>query len=213
MARIAVIGGTGYAGSHIVAEGVQRGHDVVSVARRPAAERVHGATYVEATLLDVPSLVAELQGADAIVVAVSPRGDMAESYVPAMLELADALTGTETRLGVIGGAGGSLVAPGGPRLIDTDFPEEFKAEAQAAIDVLEALERSPESLDWFFVHPAQMFGAFNPGERRGAYRVGGDVLVRDENGVSDISGADLAVAFIDEIENPRHRRERFTVGY
>lgn len=213
MARIAVIGGTGYAGSHIVAEGVQRGHDVVSVARKPAAERVHGATYVEATLLDVPSLVAELEGADVIVVAVSPRGDMTEAYVPSVLELADALTGSPTRLGVVGGAGGSLVAPGGPRLFDAGFPEEYKAEAQTAIDILEALRRSPESLDWFLVHPAESFGVWNPGERTGTYRDGGDVLVRDDNGVSFISGADLGVAFIDEIENPKHRRERFTVGY
>ena len=68
MARIAVIGGTGYAGRHIVAEAVERGHTVVSVARSIPGERIPGATYVEGTLLDVPSLVAELQGVDVVVV-------------------------------------------------------------------------------------------------------------------------------------------------
>ncbi|MEZ3161646.1 NAD(P)H-binding protein [Microbacterium sp. BWT-B31] len=213
MARIAVIGGTGYAGSSIVAEGVSRGHTMVSVARKPAGERVHGATYVEGTLLDVPGLIAELEGADAIIVAAAPRGDMADVYVSAVLTLADALTGSRTRLGVIGGAGGSLTAPGGPRLIDDGFPEEYKPEAQTAIDILEGLQQSPESLDWFFIHPAESFGSFNPGERRGVYRDGGDVVVRDDEGVSYISAPDLGKAFIDEIENPRHRRERFTVGY
>ena len=62
MARIAVLGGTGYAGSHIVKEAVDRGHTVVSVARVAPAERIHGATYIEGTLLDVPGLVAELAG-------------------------------------------------------------------------------------------------------------------------------------------------------
>ena len=60
---------------------------------------------------------------------------------------------------------------------------------------------------------AAMFGAFNPGEARGMYRVGGDVLLADENGVSDISGADLGRAVVDEIETPAHRRARFTVAY
>ena len=76
MARIAVIGGTGYAGSHIVAEAVSRSHTVVSVARSVPAERVEGATYIEGTLLDVPSLVAELEGVDVVVLAVPARGDM-----------------------------------------------------------------------------------------------------------------------------------------
>jgi len=213
MARIAVIGGTGYAGRHIVAEAVSRGHDVVSVARKPAAERVPGVTYVEATVLDVPGLVEELRGADAVIVAVAPRGDMTDTAVPAVLEFANELAGTGTRLGVVGGAGGSLTAPGGPRLFDVGFPEEYKAEAQTGIDVLDGLQRTPESLDWFFIHPAETFGVWNPGERTGTYRDGGDVIVRDADGQSTISGADLGVAFVDEIENPKHSRERFTVGY
>ncbi len=213
MARIAVIGGTGYAGSSIVAEGVQRGHDVVAVSRSVPPERISGVTYVEGTILDAPGLVAELQGADAVIVAVAPRGDMADAAVGAVLELARELAGTGVRLGVVGGAGGSLSAPGGPRLFDLDFPEAYKAEAQTGIDILAGLEATPESLDWFFVHPAETFGGYNPGERTGSYRTGGDVVVRDPDGRSYISGQDLGVAFIDEIETPKHHRERFTVGY
>ena len=117
------------------------------------------------------------------------------------------------RLGVIGGAGGSLVAPGGPRVVDAGFPEEFKAEALEAIGVLEDLQSEQTGRDWFFIHPAGGFGAWNPGERTGVYRDGGDVIVTDAEGQSFISGADLGVAVLDEIEQPKHRRERFTVGY
>src|SRR5690606_2386944 len=110
------------------------------------------------------------------------------------------------------GAGGSLVAPGGARLIDTDFPDEIKPEAFEAIGVLEDLQADTSGRNWFFVHPAGGFGAWNPGERTGAYRDGGPVLVTDEQGDSFISGADFAVAFVDEIENPKHQRENFAVG-
>lgn len=213
MARIAVIGGTGYAGSHIVAEAVDRGHTVVSVARKVPAERVPGATYVEGTILDVPGLIAELEGVDVVVSAVAPRGDMLGHVRPQITELIEALP-EGVRVGVIGGAGGSLTAPDGPRLVDTEaFTEEYRPEALEAADVLEDLRRSAASRDWFYIHPAGGFGAWAPGERTGTYRDGGDVLVVDEQGESYISGADLAVAVLDEIEDPKHRRERFTVGY
>jgi hypothetical protein len=213
MARIAVIGGTGYAGRNIVAEGVRRGHTVVSVARSVPAERVPHATYVEQSLLDVPSLVAEIDGVDVVVVAVPARGDMLGKVRPAVAELVASLP-QAVRVGVIGGAGGSLVAEGGPRLIDQEgFTEEYKPEAFEAIGILDDLREGSTSRDWFYVHPAGGFGAWNPGERTGSYRDGGDVLVTDAEGQSFISGPDLGVAVIDEIENEKHSRERFTVGY
>ncbi|GAA0501999.1 NAD(P)-dependent oxidoreductase [Microbacterium aurantiacum] len=213
MARIAVIGGTGYAGSHIVAEAVSRGHTVVSVARSVPAERIEGATYVEGTILDVPGLVTELEGVDVVVSTVAARGDMLGNVRQNIAALVDRLPGT-VRIGVIGGAGGSLIAPGGERLIDQpSFTEEYKPEALEAIGILEDLQADDRGHDWFYVHPAGGFGAWNPGERTGSYRDGGDVLVTDADGESFISGADLAVAVVDEIENPRHSRERFTVGY
>jgi putative NADH-flavin reductase len=213
MARIAVIGGTGYAGSNIVAEAVERGHTVVSVARSIPNERVEGATYIEGTLLDAPSLVAELEGVDVVVAAVPARGDMVGQVRNNVAELIAELP-AEVRVGVIGGAGGSLIAPDGERLVDQpSFTEEYKPEALEAIGILEDLQSGAAGRDWFYVHPAGGFGAWNPGERTGTYRDGGDVLVTDEDGESYISGRDLAVAVVDEIETPKHSRERFTVGY
>lgn len=213
MSRIAVIGGTGYAGSHIVAEAVDRGHTVLSVARTAPSERVTGVTYIEGTLMDVPGLVAEIQGAEVVVVSVPARGEMAGLLRPAVAELVATLQ-PGTRIGVIGGAGGSLSAPGGPRVIDLpSFNDEYKPEAFEAIGILDDLQTSDASIDWFYLHPAGGFGVWNPGERTGSYRDGGEVIVTDADGESFISGADLAVAVVDEIESPKHSRERFTVGY
>ncbi|OAN36672.1 NAD(P)-dependent oxidoreductase [Microbacterium sp. H83] len=213
MARIVVLGGTGYAGRHIVAEAVSRGHAVTAVSRSAPTDPVEGATYVQGSALDLPPLAATIAEADAVVSALSPRGDMTDSVLDALTGVVGLLTGTPIRLGVVGGAGGSLVAPEGPRLFDLDFPEEYKHEAQVGIDSLALLEETDPALDWFFIHPAEVFGPWAEGERTGHYRDGGDVLVRDAEGKSFISGADFAVAVVDEIEQAAHRRERFTVGY
>jgi putative NADH-flavin reductase len=79
--------------------------------------------------------------------------------------------------------------------------------------VLDELRASPAGVDWFGVSPAAGFGAFAPGERLGRYRVGGDVMLVDESGDSNISAPDLALAVIDEVERPAHKRQRFTVAY
>lgn len=213
MARIVVLGGTGYAGRHIVAEAVNRGHEVIAVSRSTPSDAVQGASYVQGSALEKGSLASAFDGADAVVSALSPRGDMTDRVLDALRVVIAELDGARTRLGVVGGAGGSLVAPGGPRLFDLDFPEEYKHEAQVGIDSLALLESTDESLDWFFVHPAEVFGPWAEGERTGHYRDGGDVIVRDDEGESFISGADFAVAVVDEIERPAHRRARFTVGY
>lgn len=213
MARIVVIGGTGYAGSHIAREAVSRGHETVIISRSAPDAPIDGVEYVQGSVLDLDALGNVFDGADAVVSSLSPRGDMENAVLGALRALTAKLTGTSTRLGVIGGAGGSRVALGGPRLIDQGFPEEYKHEAQVGVDSLELLQGTDESLDWFFIHPAEAFGHWAPGERTGTYRVGGDVIVRDDEGKSYISGADLGVAVIDEIEKPAHRREPFTVGY
>ena len=213
MARIIGIGGTGYAGRHIVQEAAARGHEVVSISRSVPSAPVAGVTDVQGNVRDLASLGDVFDGADAVVSALSPRGDMEDAVLGVLAELVAKLSGTDTRLGVVGGAGGSLTAPGGPRLIDVDFPEEYKHEAQVGVDSLALLEATDGSLDWFLVHPAEVFGPWAEGERTGAYRDGGDVVVRDADGNSTISGADFALAVVDEIEQGNHHRERFTVGY
>jgi len=79
-------------------------------------------------------------------------------------------------------------------------------------DVLAALRETTADVDWFYLSPARTFGSYAPGEATGTYRTGGDVLLADADGNSSISGADYAKAFVDEIEQPKHRRQRFTVA-
>lgn len=216
MAKIVVVGGTGYAGGHVVAEAARRGHEVVSVSRSiPEDEnKVEGVKYVAADLLDADAVAGAIPGSDVILSAVAPRGPLAGNTRGALAKLADLARDRGVRYGAVGGAGSLLVSEGGPKLIETpDFPDAFKAEAAEMGEVLDDLRAREDTLDWFFVSPAANFGSFNPGEARGEYRLGGDVLVADANGTSDISGADLAVAIVDEIETPAHRKARFTVAY
>jgi putative NADH-flavin reductase len=214
MARISVFGGTGYAGGHIVTEAARRGHTVTSVSRRAPEQRIDGVDYVEGSFLDADIRAKALAGADVVVVTVAPRGDMAGSVHPGITALAADAERAGVRIGVIGGAGSLHVAPGGPRLFDTpDFPAEYRPESLEMAAALDDLRAAPESLDWFYLCPPAGFGGFAPGEARGTYRVGGDVLLTDGAGNSFIGGADFATAVVDEIEQPAHRRARFTVAY
>lgn len=216
MSRIVVLGGTGYAGGHLVAEAVSRGHQVLGVSRTAASEPVEKAEYRTGDVREESFLTEVLETADVVVSALSPRGDMADPEAFRAVEQTVARLAHDrgVRFGVIGGAGSLLVAEDGPKLVDTpDFPTEFAQEPRVLDAVLQDLRSADQGLDWFFVSPAGGFGSFAPGEAKGTYRLGGDVLLSDEDGESFISGADLALAVVDEIEKAAHRRTRFTVAY
>lgn len=214
MTSVTVIGGSGYAGSHIVEAASVRGLDVTCVTRSEAAEQFAQVTYHLGSVLDADDRARALDGADAVIVAVSPRGDMAGQVRPAIAALAADAAAAGVRLGVIGGAGSLESEPNGPLLVDSpDFPDAALDEAREMAGVLSDLRASEETLDWFLVSPAEVFGPWAAGEYRGEYRVGGDVVLRDAAGSSTISGADFGVAVVDEIESPVHRRARFTVAY
>ena len=214
MARISVFGGTGYAGSSIVAEAARRGHSVTSVSRSSAEQPADGVTYVEGSLLDADTRAKVLADSDIVVVAVAPRGDMADKVHPGITALAADAERAGVRIGIVGGAGSLHVAEGGPRLVDTpDFPADYKPESLEMAAALDDLRSTPETLDWFYLCPPAGFGGFAPGEARGTYRVGGDLLLTDDEGNSFIGGSDFGTAVLDEIEQPGHRRARFTVAY
>jgi putative NADH-flavin reductase len=212
--RITVLGGTGYAGSAIAREAVGRGHDVTSYSRNLPDDPVKGVRYRTGSVLDDEFLATTVADTDVVFEALSPRGELAgrlEGVVERLLPLA-AQAGV--RLGVLGGASSLHVSPGGPRLLDVRPPApEIAVEVHTGIALLDIMQTAPAALDWFFVSPAASFGAWAPGEATGRYRVSDDVLLMDEEGKSFISGADLAVAVLDEIEQPKHSRKRFHVAY
>lgn len=214
MARIVIFGGTGYAGGNIAREAVRRGHEVISYTRNAPAAPVEGVDHRIGSLADAELVEKAAADADQVVVAVHAQdvaGAPLASYLPTLV--AASIRGG-ARLSFVGGAGSSLVAPDGPRLVDTpEFHDEWKPEALAHAAVLDGLREAPAELDWFYVSPAALFGSFAPGQTTGAYRTGGDVLVTQEDGTSEISGTDLALAYVDEIETAAHPRQRFTVGH
>lgn len=214
MGKLVVFGATGYGGGHIVEEALRRGHEVVGVARK--ADGLPAGVVARAGSIHDAGFVADVTtGADVIVVATPGRAnEEGQSLLDALPTLVRAARTAGARLSFLGGAGSLLVAGGGLRLIDTpEFPEAVKPEAGAHAEVLNALRELPGDVDWFSVSPAAEFGAWHPGERTGEFRLGGDVLLSGADGHSRLSGADLAIAFLDEIDEPRHRRQRFTVAY
>ncbi|MEB4615955.1 NAD(P)-dependent oxidoreductase [Leucobacter sp. M11] len=214
MTRITVFGGGGFAGSHITESATVRGHDVTVVTRSEVPAQIAQASYRLGDLTVPEDRARAIAESDVIVLATAPRGDMVERFQPAIAALAEELRGTGVRLGVVGGAGSLQQTPGGPLVQeDPNFPAEFLPDASALLATIRDLEASPEDLDWFVLAPAGDFGGHTPGSHRGEYRVGGRVLLTDEQGVSYISGADYGEAFLDEIETPAHRRELFTVAY
>lgn len=215
MSHIVIFGGTGYTGGNIAAEALRRGHTVTSYSRNAPGSRLEGVDYRTGSVADADLVFKAGQEADDLVVAVHAEnlGD-GTTLLDVLPQLTDAAIEGAARLSFVGGAGSSLVTVDGPRLIDTpDFHEEWRPTAAAHAEVLHALEHAPGELDWFYVSPAALFGSWAPGQTTGAYRTGGDVLVTKEDGSSEISGTDFALAYVDEIEQRRHVRRRFTVGH
>ncbi len=202
--KIALIGITGRAGSRIATELLSRGHQVTGIAR----DTGKAAPQPQLTLRDgdaaQPDALARLlQGHDAVVSATRFDGHAAAPLLQAVRSAG------VPRLLVVGGAGSLEVAPG-HALIDAEgFPAEYKAEASAGRDFLNDL-RQETAIGWTFLSPSAVF---EPGERTGRFRLGGDALLSDAAGNSRISMEDYAIALADEIETPRHTGRRFTVGY
>jgi len=216
MSTITVVGGTGYAGSAIVREAARRGHDVVSFSRTLPADdaRVEGVRYETGSMLEAEARLRAVSGSDVVVSSLSPRGELDGTILEADLALAALAAEHGVRLGVVGGFSSLRLEEGAPRIAETDaIPAEYAGEARQMNAVLGELLAQPEPLDWFFVSPAEQFGAYAPGEARGEYRTGADVAFYDADGTSAVSGADFALAIVDEVETPTHRRAQFSVAY
>lgn len=211
MASITVIGGTGYAGAAIVEEAAARVHRVSAVARSVPMVPVDGVAYLQGSALSGDVRARAFEGADAVVMATSPRGDMASKHVELAELLAASALEYGSRLIVVGGFSSLRPEPGAPRFIEGDIPEEYRAEAQAGHAVLELLQNADTALDWTFVSPAALFGSYAPGEATGRYRLGGEIAMLDEEGKSFISAPDFAKAILDVIESDEHHREHISV--
>ncbi|MDB6063367.1 MAG: 3-beta hydroxysteroid dehydrogenase [Verrucomicrobiaceae bacterium] len=215
--KIALIGATGFVGTAVLAELLQRHHEVTALVRDPAKLGARpGLSTVVADAYNAESVAAAVRGHDAVVSAFNPGWNDTALYDNFLRGSATIGRGVEAsgvkRLLVVGGAGSLFVAPG-VQLVDTpNFADHIPANVipgvHAARDALTAL-RGNTALDWTFLSPPALLAA---GERSGVYRVGGENLLLAGDRPAGISVADLAVAIADEIEQPRHLRARFTVA-
>ncbi|MFT4224185.1 NAD(P)-dependent oxidoreductase [Dysgonomonas sp.] len=217
MKKVALIGATGFVGSHLLQELLDRGYEVTALARSVEKIQIKN-DKLKTIAVDVTNLGAlteVLKGNDIVLSAYNPGWTNPNIYN-------DFIKGSETiqqavkeagvkRYVVIGGAGSLYID--GKQIVDgADFPASIKPGATAARDYLNEL-RKETGLDWTMFSPAiNMHQGIKTG-RTGKYRLGTEEPVFDKDGESILSVEDLAVAVVDELENHKFLRQRFTAAY
>jgi putative NADH-flavin reductase len=215
--RIVLYGATGMVGTRILQELLSRGHTVTAVVRDPSKLKAQNNLTIEkGDLLDADSIAKLAKGSDVVVSSYGPPSG-AQGPDPAKVsQLVDAvrtmISGVRRagapRIIMVGGAGSLEVSPGLQIVDAPTFPDAYKPIALAHRDAYHVLRES--DLNWTYFSPAMMI---QPGERTGKFRLGKDALVSDEKGNSSISAEDYAIALVDEVEQGRHTKQRFTIGY
>ena len=212
--KIAVIGATGFVGSAILQEALQRGHEVTAIVRH--LEKVKPHPKLRPHKADVQKgdeVTLAVAGHDAVISAFNPgwtNPSMYDLQVKGTQAIIDGVKKAGVkRLLFVGGAGSLEVKPGVQSVDLPEFPAEYKQGTLATREALNML-RNETGLEWSFLSPsADVF----PGQRTGKFRLGADQLLKNAQGESRISVEDYAIAMIDEVERPKHIRRRFTVGY
>lgn len=213
--KITVFGGTGNIGSRIVAEALQRGHQVTVISRDPARIPKDNPrlSAKPGDVLDSRRVAGLVAGQDVVISAVgagradNPDYEIYRKAAESLVKALRTLGAKAPRLLVVGGAGSLEVAPG--VLFATKLPEAIRPELMGQMAALDYY-RTVSDVKWTYFSPA---GRIAPGERTGKFRLGDDKLVTDAKGESRISMEDYAVAMIDEAEQARHVGRRFTIGY
>lgn len=212
--KIVLLGATGFVGSALLDEALRRGHEVTAIVRHPEKlTRKEGLVAKAGDVYD-PELLAKLiRGHDALISAFNPGWQNPSLYDDQVRGTTSIIAAVKVagikRVLWVGGTGGLEVKPGVRVLDGPGLPDWVRPGALATFNALEQLRKEVE-LGWSYLAPS---AELLPGERTGKFRLGGDQLLVDANGRSWISVQDYAVAMIDELENPRHVRQRFTVGY
>ena len=215
--KIALIGATGFVGSRLLTEALDRGHQVTAILRTPAKLTVENEnlTVVAGDVTQPDQLAEQLAGHDIVISAFNPGWDNPNIYNDSLAGLKDLEKATEaagvSRYFVIGGAGSLYID--GKQLVDgPQFPAEIKAGATAARDYLNVLKQNT-TLDWTFFSPAiEMHPGIDTG-RTGHYRLGTESPVFNAEGRSILSGEDLAIVVLDEVEKHQFSHQRFTAAY
>ncbi|MGH9899049.1 MAG: NAD(P)-dependent oxidoreductase [Pyrinomonadaceae bacterium] len=208
--KVVLYGGTGNSGSRILKELLSRGHQVTAVARDTSKLQSGNGVSVKQDDLTSASRTAEIvRGSDAVISAYAPPQENTDALIDVTkLQIEAAKEAGVKRLLVVGGAGGLEVAPGVSLIDSGHLPAAFLPIATSHTKALKVLQAS--DIDWTYLAPAAFF---EPGERTGKYRLGTNELIANEKGESRISMEDYAIALVDELEKPAHKKQRFSVGY
>jgi putative NADH-flavin reductase len=208
--HIALYGASGNSGSRILTELLTRGHQVTAITRDPAKLTPGpGVSVVQGDLASVNGIAAKIKGTNAVVSAYAPPPDHTDQLLPVTERLVEAVKQAGVRrLLIVGGAGSLEVAPGVTVIASGHLPAEWMPIAVSHANLLDQLKKT--DINWTYFSPA---GFFVPGERTGKFRLGTNQLIANEQGDSRISLEDYAIALVDELEAPKHERERFTIGY
>ena len=216
MKKVALIGASGFIGSQLVKELLSRGYQVTAIVR--STDKIKNddknLRVVSADVFDTDKLAEVLKNNDAVISAYNPgwtNPNIYDDTIKGYQSIIEAVKKAGIkRLQAVGGAGSLLVAPGKTVVDSGAIPDEILPGVKALALVLKDQFLPEKELDWVFFSPA---GTIEPGERTGKYRLGLDNLITDDQGNSKISVQDYAKAMVDELENPKHHQQRFTIGY
>ncbi|MGG0247018.1 NAD(P)-dependent oxidoreductase [Peribacillus frigoritolerans] len=207
--KIGIIGASGKAGSLILKAALTRGHEVTAIVRDEARVQIQGASVLEKDVFDLKA--EDIKEFDVVVNAFGAAPGKEHLHVDAGKILIEAMKGApQTKLIVVGGAGSLFVDEAKTiRVLDTpEFPKEYFATAFNQSKNLGDLQNATD-IQWTFISPSAFFDP--QGNRTGRYKLGKDNLLVNSKGESYVSYADFALAVLDEIENPQHINQRFTV--
>ncbi|HSQ51711.1 MAG TPA: NAD(P)-dependent oxidoreductase [Nitrospiraceae bacterium] len=212
--KLAIIGASGFVGSAILREALDRGHEVTAIVRYPEKLQPHANLHpLKGDVYDADDVARLVAGHEAVISAFNPGWSNPDIYKQQVKGTHAIINGVKKagmkRLLFVGGAGSLEVKPGVQSVDLPDFPTEYKQGALATREALNML-RKETTLEWSFLSPS---ADLSPGQRTGKFRLGTDQLLTNAQGESRISVEDYAMAMIDEVEKPKHIRRRFTVGY
>ena len=216
MKNVVLIGASGFVGTAILNELLNRGQKVTAIVRDPTKVTASNPNLkvVQADVTDTDVLIEASKGKDAVISAYNPGWKNPNIYEETLKNyplIVDSVkkAGVE-RLLIVGGAGTLFYAPGKMVMDADDIPAKLLPGIKSLGEFYLNTLRKENDIDWIFLSPA---ANMTPGERTGKFRIGKDDLVVGVNGDSNISVEDYAVAMVDELEQKHHHKERFTIGY
>lgn len=216
MKQVLLIGGSGFVGSAILKELLDRGYQVTTLVRNPDQVTIKSdaLTVVKGDVSDTAEIEKLAKGKDAVISAYNPGWKNPQIYEETLKNYPQILKAVKAagvkRFLIVGGAGTLFVAPG-VRVVDTGvIPEAIMGGVKSLGEFYLNTLIPEKDIDWVFFSPA---GSLEPGDKTGNYRLGKDDLIVDAAGQSRISVGDYAKAMVDELEKQDHHKERFTIGY